>query len=112
MLSPDCLFFYFIIFYVRRWSVVATESVLLLMFSLCLITCLLVQKNENFVLSFLYTTHNTSVGCYQLDLGWHRKIRNIKLVFQITLRNDSLLQQNTCRMFPPINLNFVAQYAL
>ena len=78
MLLPDCLFFYFAIFFVSRRSVVPIESVLLLIFALYLIKCLLVQNNENFV----FTTHNTSVGDYQLDLGWHRKIRDIiKLVF-------------------------------
>ena len=33
---------------------------------------------------------NTSVCDYQLDVGWHQKIRSIKLVFQITLNNSLL----------------------
>ena len=33
---------------------------------------------------------NTSVGDYQLDVGWHQKI-SMKLAFQITLKNNSLL---------------------
>ena len=89
--SARLSFFYFAIFYVRRSSVVTTESVLILIFVLCSITYLSVQKKENFVLSLLFTTYKTSVGDNQLDLGWHQKIRIMKLVFQISLKNDFLL---------------------
>ena len=49
------------------------EPCQLLIFTLCLITCRLVQKKENLVLSFPFPTHNTSVGDYQLDLGLKNK---------------------------------------
>ena len=47
------LFFILLYFISDKWSVVATEFVLLLVFALCLIVCLLVQKKKNVVLFFL-----------------------------------------------------------
>ena len=67
------------------------QSLFCFIFASCFITCLLVQKKENFVLSFLFITHNTSVCDHQLNLGWHQNIRSIKLVFHIALKNDFLL---------------------
>ena len=46
-------FFILLYFISDKWSVVATEFVLLLVFALCLIVCLLVQKKKNVVLFFL-----------------------------------------------------------
>ena len=46
-------FFILLYFVSDKWSVVATEFVLLLVFALCLIVCLLVQKKKNVVLFFL-----------------------------------------------------------
>ena len=46
-------FFILLYFISDKWSVVATEFVLLLVFALCIIVCLLVQKKKNVVLFFL-----------------------------------------------------------
>ena len=46
-------FFILLYFISDKWSVVATEFVLLLVFALCLIVCLSVQKKKNVVLFFL-----------------------------------------------------------
>ena len=62
-------FFYFTIFYIGRRGGVTTDLVLLWIFTLYLMTYILVKKKENFFL-LLFTTHNTCVDDYKLDLGW------------------------------------------